>query len=46
MTHSKCAINMFQEAIASGKKLFMYLFDLHINSRKVLRLFSPEMGMG
>ena len=37
---------MFQEAIASGKKLFMYLFDLHFNSRKVLHLFPPEMGMG
>ena len=29
-------INIFQEEIASGKKLFMYLFDLHIISRKVL----------
>ena len=30
---------MCQEEIASGKKLFMYLFDLHIISRKVLRMF-------
>ena len=35
---SKCLIKIFQEAIASGKKLFMYLFDLHIISRKVLRM--------
>ena len=36
---SKCLIKIFQEAIASGKKLFMYLFDLHIISRKALRMF-------
>ena len=24
------SINRFQEAIASGKKLFMYLYDLHL----------------
>ena len=38
-TSSKCLIKLFQEAIASGKKLFMYLFDLHIISRNVLRVF-------
>ena len=38
-TSSKCLIKIFQEAIASGKKLFIYLFDLHIISRKVLRVF-------
>ena len=37
-TSSKCLIKIFQEAIASGKKLCMYLFDLHIISRKVLRM--------
>ena len=35
-TSSKCLIKILQEAIASGKNLFMYLFDLHIISRKVL----------
>ena len=34
---SKCLMKAFQETIASGKKLFLYLFDLHISSRKVLR---------
>ena len=33
----KCLIKIFQKEIASGKKLFMYLFDLHIISRKVVR---------
>ena len=33
---SKSLIIMFQEAIESGKKLFMYLNDLHLNSRKRL----------
>ena len=35
---SKCLINVIQEEIASGKKLYLYLFDLHIISRKVLRI--------
>ena len=29
-TSSKCLIKIFHEATASGKKLFMYLVDLHI----------------
>ena len=37
-TLSKCLINVSQEEIASGKKLYLYLFDLHIISRKVLRI--------
>ena len=32
----KWLINMFQEAIASGKKLFVYLIVLLRNSRKVM----------
>ena len=38
-TSSKCLIKVFHEVIASGKKLLMYLLDLHIISRKVLRVF-------
>ena len=33
-------INMFQEAIASGKKLFMYLDDLSLISRQLLLTFA------
>ena len=38
-TSSKCLIKIFQEVIASGNKLFIYLLDLHIISRKMLRVF-------
>ena len=35
----KMFIKIFREAMAPGKKLFMYLFDLQIISRKVVRMF-------
>ena len=34
--NQKCEINMFQEVIARGKKLFMYLSILHFILRKTL----------
>ena len=44
----KCLINIFQEEIASGKKLFMYLFDLHNISLKVFRgiPLNKPLGLG
>ena len=33
------SIKRFQEAMASGKKLFKYLFDLHFITWKVVRIF-------
>ena len=44
-TSSKWLKKMFQEAIALGKKLFLYLFVLHIISRKVLRAFSLNKAL-
>ena len=47
-TLSKCLINVFQEEIAPGKKLYLYLFDIHIISLKVLRILplnkAQELG--
>ena len=37
---SKCLINIFQEATAFGKKLFTYLDDLPLISRKLLLAFA------
>ena len=41
---SKCWINTFQDLIALGKKLFMYLDDLHLISRNVISLVRPYKG--
>ena len=41
----KWVITLFQEVIASGKKLLMYLKDLYLNSWKVLLLLCLHKGL-
>ena len=41
-TLSKCLIKVFQEEIASRKKLYLYLFGLHVISQKVLRILPQK----
>ena len=41
----KTSIKIFQEVIASGKKLFLYLFDLQKNSWKVVRMFPLNISL-
>ena len=41
----KWVTKMFQEAIAWWKKLFMYLKDLHLNSRNVFSLVWPYKSL-
>ena len=41
----KISIKIFQEAMASGKTLFLYLFDLQKKSWKVLRMFPLKISL-